>query len=45
LNKERFVWTDGQTAITVAINAEQLRALVTGLPWKTLEYGHTIAVV
>jgi transposase len=45
LNKGRFVWTDGQTAIAVAINAEQLRALVIGLPWKTLSPDHTIAVV
>lgn len=45
LNKGRFVWTDGQTAIAVAINAEQLRALVIGLPWKTLAHDHMIAVV
>lgn len=45
LNKGRFVWTDGQTAVAVPINAEQLRALVTGLPWKTLAHDHTIAVV
>lgn len=45
LNKGRFVWTDGQTAIAVAINAEQLRALVIGLPWKTLAPDHAIAVV
>jgi transposase len=45
LNKRRFVWTDGATAIAIALNAEQLRALVTGLPWKTLANDHMIAVV
>jgi transposase len=45
LNRGRFIWTDGQTAIATPINAEQLRALVTGLPWKTLETGHAITVV
>lgn len=45
LNKGRFVWTDGQSAVTVALNAEQLQALVIGLPWKTLATDHVIAVV
>ena len=45
LNKGRFVWTDGTTAIAVALNEDQLRALVTGLPWKTLTHDHAIAVV
>jgi transposase len=45
LNRGRFVWTDGTTAIAIALNAEQLRALVTGLPWKTLAHDHAIAVV
>jgi transposase len=45
LNKERFIWTDGTTAATVALNAEQLGALVTGLAWKTLAHDHAIAVV
>lgn len=45
LNRGRFVWTDGQTAITMPINAQQLSALVAGLPWKTLEAGHAITVV
>ncbi len=44
LNRGRFVWTDGATA-TVTLNAEQLQALVTGLPWKTLAADHAIAVV
>ena len=45
LNKGRFVWTDGQSAIAVALNPEQLRALVIGLSWKTLADDHAIAVV
>lgn len=45
LNKGRFVWADGQAGIAAALNAEQLRALVTGLPWKTLAHDHAIALV
>ncbi|WP_439896936.1 IS66 family insertion sequence element accessory protein TnpB [Burkholderia ubonensis] len=36
LNKGRFIWTNGEHAIATALNPEQLRALVTGLPWQTL---------
>lgn len=45
LNKGRFVWSNGQESITVALNAEQLQALVVGLPWQTLERDHAITVV
>ena len=45
LNRGRFVWTDGTTAVTVPLNAQQLAALMTGLPWKTLAHDHAIAVV
>ena len=45
LNKGRFVWTSGQNAVLVTLNAEQLHALVIGLPWKTLTEDHVIAVV
>lgn len=45
LNRGRFIWTDGTSALTVALNAEQLQALVTGLPWKTLAHGQEIAIV
>ena len=31
-NKGRFVWTDGQSTVALALNAEQLAALVIGLP-------------
>jgi len=44
LNKGRFVWTDS-THVLTTLNAEQLHALVTGLPWQTLAHDHTIAVV
>jgi len=44
LNKGRFVWSnDSMTGM--ALNAEQLQALVTGLPWQTLATDHMIAVV
>ncbi|MBC8743079.1 transposase, partial [Paraburkholderia sp. UCT31] len=39
LNKGRFVWTNGHEAVAVALNPEQLRALVTGLPWQTGPHG------
>jgi transposase len=45
LNKGRFVWGDSTSAATGLLNAEQLQALVTGLPWKTLTSDHAIAVV
>ncbi len=45
LNKGRFVWTNGDQAIATALNPEQLRALVTGLPWQTLTRDHAITVV
>lgn len=45
LNKGRFVWTDGTSALTIPLNAQQLQALVTGLSWKTLAHGHEISVV
>lgn len=45
LNKGRFVWTDGQSAIAVPLNPEQLHALVVGLPWRTLTEEHAICVV
>ncbi|MEN2475347.1 IS66 family insertion sequence element accessory protein TnpB [Burkholderia sp. GS2Y] len=45
LNKGRFVWTNGHEAIAVALNPEQLRALMTGLPWQTPTRDHAICVV
>ena len=45
LNRGRFVWTEGASTAAVALNAEQLQALVTGLPWKTMATDHAIAVV
>jgi transposase len=45
LNRGHFVWTDQGDVPSVGLNTDQLGALVTGLPWKTLVQGHTIAVV
>jgi transposase len=45
LNRGRFVWCDEGSAATVSLNAEQLQALLTGLPWTTLATDHAIAVV
>ena len=45
LNKGRFIWTNGDQAIATSLNPEQLRALVTGLPWQTLTHDHAITVV
>jgi transposase len=45
LNKGRFIWTNGEQAIATALNAEQLCALVMGLPWQTLRHDHAITVV
>lgn len=44
LNKGRFVWTNDSTT-KLALNAEQLQALVAGLPWQTLVKDHVIAVL
>jgi len=44
-NRGRFVWTEEASTATVALNAKQLQALVTGLPWKTLATDYAIAVV
>ena len=45
LNKGRFIWTNGDLTIATALNPEQLRALVMGLPWQTLTHDHAITVV
>lgn len=45
LNKGRFTWSNGQTEVTVPLNAEQLQALVIGLPWRTLTHEHVISVL
>lgn len=45
LNKGRFTWANGQTALTLPLNSEQLQALIIGLPWKTLTQEHVLAVV
>lgn len=45
LNKGRFVWGDAANIALVGLNADQLCALVTGLPWQNLAHDHAIAVV
>jgi len=44
LNRGRFTWAAAGHS-TITLNEEQLRALVTGLPWQTLAHDHTIAVL
>jgi hypothetical protein len=43
VNKGQFIWTNGEQAIAAAMNPEQLRALVTGLPWQTLTHDYVLA--
>ena len=45
LNKGRFVWTDGMTAIATPLCREQLDALVLGLPWQRLGRDEAITVL
>ena len=45
LNKGRFTWATDTSAASLDLNDAQLRALVTGLPWKTLTHDHVIALV
>jgi transposase len=45
LNKGRFVWSDGRGERALALNAEQLDALVKGLVWQTLAHDHAIRVI
>lgn len=45
LNKGRFVWTNGEQAVSVGLSPEQLQALAMGLPWRTLAPDHAITVV
>ncbi|MFM0438529.1 IS66 family insertion sequence element accessory protein TnpB [Paraburkholderia strydomiana] len=45
LNKGRFVWTNGEQAVSVGLSPEQLQALVMGLPWRTLAPDHAITVL
>ena len=44
LNKGRFTWV-GHGVDMAGLNPEQLRALVTGLPWENLTHGHSISVL
>ncbi|MFZ6770843.1 IS66 family insertion sequence element accessory protein TnpB [Undibacterium sp. Di26W] len=44
LNKGRFVWADSGP-LSITLNADQLQALVTGLPWQTRTHDHHITVL
>jgi len=45
LNKGHFVWGNERDGVAVALNPEQLHALVIGLAWHTLANDHAISVV
>jgi transposase len=45
LNKGHFVWTDAQGDAAVGLNADQLGALVKGLPWQSFAADHAIRVI
>lgn len=45
LNKGRFIWSNGQSELSLPLNPDQLQALVIGLPWKTLTQEHILSVV
>lgn len=45
LNKGRFIWSDGMTAITTPLCAEQLQVLVLGLPWQRVGQAGAITVL
>ena len=45
LNQGKFVWGDGRFGPHRTLSAEQLQALVTGLPWQRLGDGAVITVL
>lgn len=45
LNQGKFVWGDGRLHPRLALSAEQLQALVIGLPWQRLGAGAVITVL
>jgi hypothetical protein len=45
VNDGRIVWIERASAVTVALNTQQLQALVTVLPWRTLAADHAITVI
>ena len=45
LNRGRFVWGDGGVDVRLPLSAEQLQALVTGLPWQRLGQAGVITVL
>lgn len=45
LNQGKFVWGDGRLGPRLTLSAEQLQALVIGLPWQRLGDGAVITVL
>jgi transposase len=45
LNQGKFVWGDERLGLRLTLSAEQLQALVTGLPWQRLGDGAVITVL
>ena len=45
LNQGKFVWGDERLGPRLTLSAEQLQALVTGLPWQRLGDGAVITVL
>lgn len=45
LNQGKFVWGDGRLNPRLPLSAEQLQALVMGLPWQRLGDGAVITVL
>ena len=45
VNDSRIIWIKRASAVTVALNTEQLQALVTELPSRTLAADHAIAAI
>ncbi|MDZ4128362.1 MAG: IS66 family insertion sequence element accessory protein TnpB [Hydrogenophaga sp.] len=45
LNEGKFVWGDERLGLRLTLSADQLQALVTGLPWQRLGDGAVITVL
>jgi transposase-like protein len=45
LNQGKFAWGDERLGLRLTLSAEQLQALVTGLPWQRLANGAVITVL
>lgn len=45
LHRGRFVWAEAHRGVKLALSAEQLSALVVGLPWQRLDEFATLSVI